>query len=159
MVAAGCVAVSLLSACGAGEASPPPSTSTAGSAASTGSSTTSSTTPPAGTKSTTAPPKAAPTAAVRDAVTSYSDAFLDADPVAAYELLSARCQDEVSLSYFTGIVTAAKMRYGKALPIRSFKAKVRDDVAVVSYGYDVPALDQENEPWVLESGKWKNDQC
>lgn len=103
--------------------------------------------------------KADPQAAVRKAVTRYSDAFLDGEASSAYDLLSKRCRSQFSRSYFTGIVMAAKSQYGKALPIREFSAKVRSDLAVVSYGYDVPALDQENETWVLEGGRWHNDDC
>lgn len=162
ILAAGCLIASPLSACASNDATSPPTAASPASAAPSSVSTTSPTTATATTtpaSANTATAKADPNRAVRKAVTAYSDAFLNAEPVAAYDLLSARCHDKVSLSYFTGIITAAKSLYGKALPIRDFKVKVRDDLAVVSYRYDLPALNQENEPWVLESGKWKNDEC
>lgn len=97
--------------------------------------------------------------ALRAAVTAYSDAFLDGKPTVAYELFSERCRERLSLSSFTGIVTAAKQQYGKALPIRSYDAQVSGDLARVTYTYDVPALDQTKEPWVREKGEWRQDDC
>lgn len=38
-------------------------------------------------------------------------------------------------------------------------AQVTADRATVTYTYDVPALNQDGEPWVLEEGAWHNDQC
>lgn len=137
-------------------AAPASPTVTASAAAEVTSSTSPSATP---TPTPTKKKKADPQAAVRKAVTRYSDAFLDGEASSAYDLLSKRCRSQFSRSYFTGIVMAAKSQYGKALPIREFSAKVRSDLAVVSYGYDVPALDQENETWVLEGGRWHNDDC
>ncbi|WP_346535560.1 hypothetical protein [Micromonospora sp. DPT] len=68
----------------------------------------------------------------------YSDAFLDAKPTVAYDLFSARCKDRVTLSEFTGMLTAAKQMYGKAMPLKSFDAQVSGDLARVTYTYDVP---------------------
>lgn len=96
---------------------------------------------------------------LRLAVQSYSDGFLGAEPVAAYDYFSARCKEKVSLSYFTGIVTAAKSTYGSALPIASYDAQVDGDLARVTYTYEVPALNQEAELWVREGGQWKTDDC
>ncbi|RAO46713.1 hypothetical protein ONO86_03249 [Micromonospora noduli] len=89
----------------------------------------------------------------------YSDAFLDAKPTVAYDLFSARCKDRLALSEFTGMLTAAKQVYGKALPLKSFDSQISGDLARVTYTYDVPALNQIKEPWVREGGKWKQDDC
>ncbi|RZU76742.1 hypothetical protein EV384_5419 [Micromonospora kangleipakensis] len=89
----------------------------------------------------------------------YSDAFLDAKPTVAYDLFSARCKDRVTLSEFTGMLTAAKQMYGKAMPLKTFDAQISGDLARVTYTYDVPALNQTKEPWVREDGKWKQDDC
>ncbi|MET8093105.1 hypothetical protein [Micromonospora sp. NPDC005220] len=98
-------------------------------------------------------------AVLRQAVVAYSDAFLDAEPTVGYELFSARCKERVTLSEFTGMLTAAKQMYGKAMPIKSFEARISGDLARVTYTYDVPALNQNKEPWVREDGKWKQDDC
>ena len=96
---------------------------------------------------------------LQQAVQGYSDAFLDAQPVEAYEYFSARCADRVSLSYFTGIVIAAKDIYGAPLAIKTYDAEVAGDLARVTYTYDVPALSQMREPWSRENGVWKLDDC
>jgi hypothetical protein len=96
---------------------------------------------------------------LRGAVQGYSDGFLGSEPVEAYDYFSARCKEKVSLSYFTGIVIAAKSTYGSALPITSYDAQVDGDLARVTYTYEVPALNQEAEPWVREGGQWKTDDC
>ncbi len=97
--------------------------------------------------------------ALREAVQGYSDAFLNAEPVEAYEYFSMRCAEQTSLSYFTGIVTAAKELYGASLPIKDYDAEVAGDLARVTYTYDVPALSQTREPWSREDGAWKLDDC
>ena len=98
-------------------------------------------------------------AGLRDAVQGYSDAFLTAQPTTAYDYFSARCQEQVSLSYFTGILIAAKQAYGTALPIKSFEAEIAGDMARVTYTYDDAELNQAAEPWTRESGAWKQDDC
>ncbi|TYB39699.1 hypothetical protein FXF50_04790 [Micromonospora sp. AP08] len=49
--------------------------------------------------------------------------------------------------------------YGKAMPIKTFQAQISGDLARVTYTYDVPALNQNKEPWVREDGTWKQDDC
>ncbi|MDP9432169.1 MAG: hypothetical protein M3P91_05535 [Actinomycetota bacterium] len=115
------------------------------------------------------PARAAPPAAavevvatddgLRTAVRNYSDAFLSGDPVTAYAAFSERCKQNISLSYFTGIVAAAKATYGSALPIRTYEAETSGDFARVTYTYDVPALNQTREPWSREKGQWRQDDC
>lgn len=94
---------------------------------------------------------------LKDAVTSYSDAFLTGD-IAAYDLLSKRCRDRMSRNYFLGILVAAEDTYGSALPIKTFVADVQGKLARATYTYDLEAINQDAEPWVNESG-WKNDDC
>src|SRR4029079_16094615 len=92
-------------------------------------------------------------------VQTYSDAYLTGQPIAAYRLLSKRCKDRMSLSYFTGLVTAAKQQYGSALAFKTYSAEISGDLARVTYTYDVAAINQENEPWVKENGDWHEDDC
>jgi hypothetical protein len=96
---------------------------------------------------------------LRRAVRRYSDAFLNGDAIEAYSMFSARCKERTSLSYFTGVVTAAEDLYGAALTIETYRAKVSGDFARVSYTFPVPALNQTQEPWVRERGKWRQDDC
>jgi hypothetical protein len=97
-------------------------------------------------------------ASLRHAVGAYSQAFLGGRPVKAYQLLSPRCRQRVSPSYFTGIVNAANDIYGP-LPIRTYKATVSGTKARVTYTYVVSPLNQTREPWVRVGGAWKNDEC
>ncbi|SDH14690.1 hypothetical protein [Klenkia brasiliensis] len=96
---------------------------------------------------------------LRDAVQSYSNAFLTGDAVAAYDLFTVRCKDRTSLAQFTGIVAAASQLYGSALPITSYSAEVSGNLARVTYTYDVSAINQTSEPWAREEGQWKQDDC
>ncbi|WP_207506509.1 nuclear transport factor 2 family protein [Klenkia taihuensis] len=96
---------------------------------------------------------------LRAAVQSYSDAFLTGDADVAYDLLTARCKDRTSAAQFSGIVSAASQLYGAALPITSYSAEVSEDLARVTYTYDVPAINQTSEPWAREDGEWKQDDC
>lgn len=95
---------------------------------------------------------------LQKAVTAYSDAFLTGD-AKAYDLLSNRCRARMDKNYFIGMLLAAKTTYGRALPIRSFKAKISDDMARVTYTYDLASINQTGEPWVREGIDWHNDDC
>lgn len=96
---------------------------------------------------------------LRAAVQGYSDAFLGGKPKVAYGYLSAKCHRQESLRALAAIIAAAKATYGKPLPITSYKAQVAGGLARVTYGYSVPVLNQDGEPWVRERGGWKNDEC
>lgn len=96
--------------------------------------------------------------ALKRAVYSYSKAFLGDNPVKAYKLLTPRCREKVSLSYFTGIVTAAGDMYGPQ-PIRSYGATMKRNRARATYRYRLHELDQVREPWRRIGGAWKNDDC
>ena len=98
-------------------------------------------------------------AELKAAVQAYSDAFLTGKPLASYALLSQRCRARMSLSHWTGLITAAKAQYGTALPIKSFHADISGDLARATYTYDVAAINQDAEPWVKEAGHWKEDDC
>lgn len=98
-------------------------------------------------------------AVLKKAVQKYSDAFLAGRGTEAYDLLSARCQKRMGKSEFLDIVTQAKATYGSALAIKTFDATISGDLARVTYTYDVPAINQDAEPWVREGGQWREDDC
>ena len=89
----------------------------------------------------------------------YSDGYLADEPVEAYNLLSNRCKQRISLSHFTRLSMAANQLYGRPLPIRTFKANIQGNLARVTYTYSVPAINQTQEPWVKEHGQWREDDC
>jgi hypothetical protein len=97
-------------------------------------------------------------AAVEDAVRSYSSAYLSGDGQKAYDLLSARCKKVISLSEVKAAATGAAVLYGQAQLI-SVAPIVDGDRASVTYRFNQPAIDQENQPWVREAGGWRRDKC
>lgn len=97
-------------------------------------------------------------AAVEDAVRSYSSAYLRGDGQTAYDMLSARCQKIISLGELEVAASGAAALYGQAQLI-SVTPTVDGDRATVTYRFDQPAIDQENQPWVLEDGRWHYDKC
>jgi hypothetical protein len=95
---------------------------------------------------------------VEDAVRSYSGAFLSGQGEKAAAMVSARCDTPALRSQ---IIEASKMApalYGQARLI-SITPTVDGDRATVIYRFDQPAIDQENQPWLLESGTWHYDKC
>lgn len=99
------------------------------------------------------------TDAIRKAATTYSDAFLSGDADAAYGALSARCKDRIGEVEFTSVVQAAKDTYGSALKFKTFEAEVNGRQARVTYTYAISAINQTDEPWVKEDGRWRQDDC
>lgn len=103
-------------------------------------------------------PTAAPDDDLKAAVNAYSKAFLTGDGAAAYALLSERCRSLTPLSDFAAITEQAKETYGP-VKIDSLDVDVSGDSATATYTYAVPAINQTDEKWVLESGSWHNDDC
>jgi hypothetical protein len=95
---------------------------------------------------------------IRDAARAYSDAFLTGDSAAAFDRLSARCQNEVRDTFGT-TVFEAQATYGEALRFESFEAEVTGDSATVTYTFQKSELDKSDESWVLEDLWWKLDDC
>ncbi|MFI0897757.1 hypothetical protein [Streptomyces sp. NPDC020983] len=114
---------------------------------------------------TTAP--AATTAAVSDssdgslaaAVTAYSDAYFKPDAAAALALLSARCRAQVTAEAYRAELDQATATYGHQRVKAVTVDRLSGDMALVSYTYDVPALDQHGQPWAREHGAWHYDAC
>ncbi|HEY2204875.1 MAG TPA: nuclear transport factor 2 family protein [Pseudonocardia sp.] len=96
--------------------------------------------------------------AIEEAVRSYTSAFLRGDGRRAHELLSERCQEAVSPDVLQGQAAEAAARYGQAR-LDSVMPRIAGDRAAVTYRFDRPALDREEEPWVKEDGDWRNDHC
>ena len=59
------------------------------------------------------------------------------------------------------VVTAdgAVQAFGDALPFKSYDAELNGNQARVTYTYTVASINQEQEPWVLEDGAWREDDC
>ena len=59
----------------------------------------------------------------------------------------------------TSLVAEAKRLYGNARMTSLNVETLSAPLARATYRYDVPALDQQSEPWVNEGGQWKDDDC
>jgi hypothetical protein len=121
---------------------------------------------PAATVATTGAPAPSPTptdtAAPKDdlktAIAAYSAAYLTGDGAGAYGLLSQRCQEVLPLSEFDGLTEQARDLYGD-VKIESVDVEVDGNQATATYTYAVSAINQTDEPWVIEGTRWKNDDC
>lgn len=85
--------------------------------------------------------------------------FLGGDADAAWNLLSTRCRDRLARSDFATAVGQARNIYGGASMTSLEVDTLEGTIARVTYRYDDPSLDQEREPWVLEDGQWRQDDC
>ena len=101
---------------------------------------------------------ASPTAALESAVRSFSGFYTGGNGAAAYAMLSARCQKLYSESIFGAIVQQVHQGYGTT-PIATLSVVVNGDSGFATYTYAKSGLNQNRQPWVLESGAWKNDGC
>ncbi len=98
---------------------------------------------------------------LRAAVQAYSDASLTGKVPAALRLMSQRCRDTMDEQQFTAEVELNGSMHSEPLELQSYDAEVDGKRALVSYTYVVVESDTEptGEPWVLESGGWRNDAC
>jgi hypothetical protein len=95
---------------------------------------------------------------VEDAVRSYTAAFLSGDGEKAADMLSARCDTPTMHGAVVAASANAAALYGQAKLV-SVQPAVDGDRATVTYRFDQPAIDQENQPWVWEAGAWRYDKC
>lgn len=109
-----------------------------------------------------APTSSAPdnaTSALESAVRAYSAAYFKPDPKAAAALLSDRCRSQISAAVYGAQLKAAAKNFGPQ-PIKTLKVdQISGDLARVSYTYAVPGLNQADQPWTREHGKWHYDAC
>lgn len=97
--------------------------------------------------------------ALTAAVRAYSAAYFKPAPGAAYALLSARCQRQVTAAVYGAEVTQAVTTYGHQDVQAVTVDQISGDMARVTYTYTVPALTQTGQPWVREGGAWHYDAC
>lgn len=122
-------------------------------------------TPPPAPKEPTASGKtstAAPTddkAALTAAVKAYSASYFKPDADAARALLSDRCKAKAPDAAYKAALQDAVDTYGHQTIKSVTVDRLSGDVAVVSYTYSVPALDQKGQPWVREGDGWRYDAC
>jgi len=95
---------------------------------------------------------------LRDNVETYSAAYLGNEPEKAIALISARCKERIDLATMGKLTAGAQARYVSAR-ITGYEAKVSGGLARVTYRYTDPAIDQVDQPWAKEGGRWLRDAC
>ena len=105
--------------------------------------------------STTAPANAG----LRPAVEGYSAAYLGDHPDAAYALLSARCQAQLTHDQVVSLTHGAHLLYGSAKLTSYQEDEVVGDSARVTYAYDQAAINQSGQRSTREGGQWHWDGC
>lgn len=99
------------------------------------------------------------TAALETSVRAYTKALFEPDPDTAYDLLSSRCQDEISPADYAMQSESAHHEYGQLTIEDVTVDQLAGDMARVSYSVGVPALEREAQPWTREDGTWRWDAC
>lgn len=92
------------------------------------------------------------------AVRDYSAAFLSGQGEKAAGMLSARCNTPALHARIVQLAQMAAALYGQA-KIISVEPVVNGKHGAVTYRFDQPAIDQQNQPWTWEDGTWRYDQC
>jgi hypothetical protein len=95
---------------------------------------------------------------LEQSVRSYSAAFLSGQGEKAAGMLSARCNTPALHAQVVQAAAAAPALYGQAKLV-SITPTVNGDHGTVTYRFDQPAIDQENQPWAWEQAAWHYDQC
>jgi hypothetical protein len=99
-----------------------------------------------------------PEQAVESAVRSYTAAFLSGQGETAANMLSERCDTPAVREQIISASRTAPALYGQAA-IVSIDPVVDGNDASVTYRFNQPAIDQEDQPWVEERGTWRYDKC
>jgi len=94
------------------------------------------------------------------AVAVYTAAYFAGDADTAYGMLSARCAKEITKDAYAGVVEQASADHGEDHPLSDVRAEVSGTTGRVDYKVTgLPKFDQQAQPWVLEDGAWKYDDC
>lgn len=94
---------------------------------------------------------------LQKAYLTYVSALLRGDSNVAYDLLTARCRENLTLPEFASETEDAPDLYGKGGPeIITVQAIGRHGIVVVTYPSISGAVE---EPWLLEHGEWRSDGC
>jgi len=91
-------------------------------------------------------------------VRSYSAAYLAGDGQGAWELLSERCRERLSVDTMTALAGEAARRYDGP-EMTSLSVEVSGDLGRATYSFTVGEINQDREPWAREHGAWHNDDC
>ena len=94
--------------------------------------------------------------AVKSAVRAYSAAFLGGHAKQAWLMRTPAAQARESYAEFAAAVSGAKAIYGDA-KMTSLVVTVTGAKVLVTYTYDISEIDQTDQVWLKEGGKWLVD--
>jgi hypothetical protein len=97
-----------------------------------------------------------PTSEAMTAVRAYSAAFLGGDAMGAWLLRTPEAQSRDSYPEFENIVWVANIIWGDAV-MTSLHVTVDGETARATYTYDMSDINQTNQTWVRQGGKWLVD--
>ena len=98
-------------------------------------------------------------AALEQAVKDYTAALFNGD-ASGYDLVSARCQKQMTEAEWTAMAKDAHQQYGAQKATNVKVDQLSGDLARVSYGAgNIPQFDRESQSWAREGGTWRWDAC
>ncbi|MGY3790845.1 hypothetical protein [Streptomyces antibioticus] len=94
------------------------------------------------------------------AVAVYTASYFAGDADTAYGMLSARCAEETTKDAYTAVVKQAAADHGADHPLTDLRAEVSGTTGHATYKVTgLPEFDKKAQPWTLEDGAWKYDDC
>ena len=93
------------------------------------------------------------------AVEDYNAGFLEGNEEAVLDRFSARCLDIVGEDVIRTAVSEAPDLNPGLEEVDVVVDLLIDDRAQVTSVFSDPEYNQEDEPWLLEDGEWRNDNC
>ncbi|MEU3278497.1 hypothetical protein [Streptomyces antibioticus] len=94
------------------------------------------------------------------AVAVYTASYFAGDADTAYGMLSARCAEETTKDAYTAVVKQAAADHGADHPLTDVHAEVSGTTGHATYKVTgLPTFDRKEQPWTLEDGAWKYDDC
>lgn len=107
-----------------------------------------------------APSQTAPdTADLEQAVRDYTAALFSGN-ADGYDLVSARCQKQMTKTEWVTKAEGAHQQYGSQKATGVEVDQLSGDLARVSYGAgNIPQFEREGQSWTREGGTWRWDAC
>lgn len=97
--------------------------------------------------------------ALKQAVRDYTAALFSGD-ASGYDLVSARCQKQMTKADWTTLAKQAHQQYGSQKATGVHVNQLAGDLARVSYGAgNIPQFNRESQSWTREGGTWRWDAC
>lgn len=104
-------------------------------------------------------PAATDKAALVKSITDYTTEMFAGNPD-GYNLMSARCRQQMTRDAWKTLVKTAHQQYGSQKATNITVDQLSGDLARVSYGAgNIPQFNRKAQPWAREDGTWRWDAC